>query len=135
MKKKSTKRKVHNDGTESDLERLFLINWRSRYPHHLPFNNFEFHLTRKWRFDFAWPTHKIAVEIQGIGPGHCSLAGMTKDYDKLMEATKDQWKVIYLTSSHLLPENIDRVCRLIAMLLGIDVQPTTNSYVPLSQRK
>ena len=30
-----------------------------------PVPEFRFHPERKWRFDFAWPEHKIAVEQEG----------------------------------------------------------------------
>ena len=26
---------------------------------------FRFHETRKWRFDYAFPSHKIAIEVDG----------------------------------------------------------------------
>jgi hypothetical protein len=126
-------RRVFSDGTESDLERLFLSHWMRRYPRMPPSNNYPFHLSRNWRFDFAWITHKVAVEIQGMGPGHCSLSGMTKDYDKHMGALLDNWKVVYLTTTHLLPENEEGTCSIIARLLGI-WQPPTNTYTPLRKR-
>jgi len=132
--KKKAKKRINPDGTESDLERLFLSHWIKRYPTFPPINNYEFHATRKWRFDFAWVTHKIAVEIQGMGPGHCSLPGMTKDHLKHMAATIDNWKIIYLTTTLLLPENESASCAVVAKLLGIYKTPQTG-YVPLSQRK
>lgn len=30
-----------------------------------PTPEFRFHKTRKWRFDYAWPGHGLAVEIEG----------------------------------------------------------------------
>jgi len=30
-----------------------------------PETQFRFHPTRKWQFDFAWPTERVAVEIEG----------------------------------------------------------------------
>lgn len=30
-----------------------------------PFREYKFHPVRKWRFDFAWPKLKVAVEIDG----------------------------------------------------------------------
>lgn len=133
-KRKTAKKIISSDGTESDLERQFLVDWRSVYPTFLPINNYEFHPVRKWRFDFAWPSHKVAVEIQGMGAGHCSLDGMTKDYDKHMGATHFNWKVIYLTKNHLLPGNVEGVIRLLAMILNIYQEPKPG-YVPLGQRK
>ena len=34
---------------------------------------------RRWRFDLAWPSFRVAVEIDGFGPGHYSKHGRAKD--------------------------------------------------------
>ena len=133
MKRK--KRVVHNDGTESNLERQFQGYWLSLFPAHPPTPQFRFHHTRLWLFDFAWPQHRVAVEVQGMGPGHCSLVGMTKDYDKLLAALLLDWKVVYLTKRHL--ETYPRakeLCFSIASLLKVP-RPQRTGYIPVSQRK
>lgn len=65
---------------------------------------FRFHDTRKWRFDFAWPDVKLAVEIQGgiwLGGrgGHTSARGIERDNEKLLEAIMLGWRVLYATPS------------------------------------
>lgn len=44
------------------------------------FQEYMFHPTRKWRFDFAFPGAKLAVEVEGglLGaPVHCQVCGAT----------------------------------------------------------
>jgi hypothetical protein len=132
MRKKKAQ-KVHKNGTESDLERLFLAEWLSRYPSLRPLTQLKFHPKREWRFDFSWPMKKIAVEVQGMGPGHCSLRGMTNDYDKALAAQLLGWRIAYVTSTHLSPRRVESVCIDIAKLLGV-VTPPSAEYVPIHKR-
>lgn len=53
---------------------------------------------RRYRFDFAWPDQKIAVEIQGgtfSGGAHSRGAGQHKDFEKNNLAVMLGWMVIY----------------------------------------
>jgi len=134
-KRRLPPRVLHDDGTESALERLFQTYWNMTYPAFPPTTQHFFHPARQWRFDFCWPIKKVAVEVQGIGPGHCSLTGMTKDYNKHRAALLLGWKVVYLTKTHLLPENVELVCHDIARLLNIFKPDTTFGYVPMHKRK
>jgi very-short-patch-repair endonuclease len=118
---------------ESELERTFYCYWSTYYPLALPALQYRFHPSRKFRFDFAWPRSKLAVEIQGFGPGHFSLQGATADYDRHIEALKLNWKIIYLTSKHLDPRRISDICEEIASLLSIN--KTQTGYVPLARRR
>lgn len=67
-----------------------------------------FHATRKWRFDFAWPKRRVAVEIDGEGfrsrvtgewiPGrHIRTAGFRRDLEKMNAAAELGWKVYRYT--------------------------------------
>lgn len=63
-----------------------------------------FHATRRWRFDVAWPEHRVAVELQGgvhAGGRHTRGAGYINDCDKLNAAQVAGWRLIYLTGDHL----------------------------------
>lgn len=67
---------------------------------------FRFHPIRKWRFDFAWPDKKWAVEIHGgiwLGKfgGHTSAEGRARDAVKHNEATLMGWKVLQFTKTHI----------------------------------
>lgn len=56
---------------------------------------YRFHPARKWRFDFAFPSVKLAVEVDGRG----HFAGkMTSDYDKQNEATRLGWRILRFPS-------------------------------------
>ncbi len=59
-----------------------------------------FHPTRKWRFDYAWPDKKIAIEFEGgtfIGGGHTRGAMYAKNCEKYNQATLLSWKVYRFT--------------------------------------
>lgn len=65
---------------------------------------YKFHPTRKWRFDFAFPEKKLAVEIDGgtwIGGRHTTGAGFEKDCEKKNEAVKLGWRILTFTGKHL----------------------------------
>ena len=50
-----------------------------------PVREFKFHPTRRWRFDFAWPDHKVAAEVEGgtwTGGRHTRGSGFEKDCHK-----------------------------------------------------
>jgi len=66
-----------------------------------------FHPTRRWRFDFAWPEHKLAVEVEGgawTGGRHTRGNGFVADCDKYNAATVLGWRVLRYTTSHLRDE-------------------------------
>jgi len=63
-----------------------------------------FHPQRKWRLDFAWPTHMIAVEIHGgihSGGRHTRGRGFVEDRAKMNEAALLGWTVIEATPEHI----------------------------------
>ena len=62
-----------------------------------PIAEFIFHPTRKWRFDFAFVTEKLAVEIEGgiySGGRHTRGDGFEKDCEKYNEAVLLGWKIL-----------------------------------------
>jgi very-short-patch-repair endonuclease len=58
---------------------------------------YRFHPTRKWRFDVAFLSEKVAVEIEGgvwqYGR-HNRASGFLKDLEKYNEAAMLGWRVI-----------------------------------------
>lgn len=63
-----------------------------------------FHPERKWRFDYAWPDKKIAVEVEGgvwSGGRHTRGAGFIKDMEKYNTATVMGWKILRCQPSDL----------------------------------
>lgn len=64
---------------------------------------YRFHGERRWRFDFAFPAIKVAVELnggiflgqQGKEAGrHSRGAGLLKEYEKLNAAVELGWRVL-----------------------------------------
>lgn len=59
---------------------------------------------RRWRFDFAWPLERVAVEIEGgiwTGGRHVSVKGFVSDCDKYNAAVLDGWAVLRFSSPHI----------------------------------
>jgi very-short-patch-repair endonuclease len=57
----------------------------------------KFHDTRKWRFDFAWPPKRVAVEVEGgvFSHGrHNRPAGFIADAEKYNAASLAGWLVL-----------------------------------------
>jgi len=65
---------------------------------------YRFHPTRKWRFDYAFVEHKIAIEVDGgvwINGRHNRAAGYVKDLEKFNAAAAMGWVVIKYTPEQL----------------------------------
>jgi len=81
---------------EKQFERLLL---RHQLPQ--PIREYKFHPVRKWRFDFAWPKIKLAVEIDGgtfagqkmLG-NHAIGKRYQEDCIKINAAQLDGWAVL-----------------------------------------
>lgn len=62
-----------------------------------PVREYRFHPVRKWRFDFAWPVLKVAVEIDGAtfyGGDHVRGKGYQRDCIKNNAAQLEGWVVL-----------------------------------------
>lgn len=83
-----------------DLQLLHLELMAQEIP--LPEAEYRFHLTRRWRFDFAWPEQKIALEFEGgtwSHGRHTRGKGYEGDCEKYSEAAILGWKVIRVTAA------------------------------------
>lgn len=52
----------------------------------------KFHPIRKWRFDYAIPEHKIALEVEGgvwTGGRHTSPKGVSQRYGKIQHGNRN----------------------------------------------
>lgn len=77
---------------EAFLRAELITGWEREY---------HFHPTRKWRFDFAWPAEKVAVEVEGgvwSNGRHTRGSGFIEDCIKYNEAVVLGWKVIRVTT-------------------------------------
>jgi len=75
----------------------------------IPEPNYElrFHISRKWRFDLAWPSSGLALEIQGgiwTAGRHSRGAAMLKEWEKLNTAAEYGWRILYCQPKDLLKE-------------------------------
>jgi very-short-patch-repair endonuclease len=70
-----------------------------------PVLEYKFHPTRKWRFDYAWPELRIALEVEGgvwTGGRHTRGSGFLKDVKKYNAAAALGWRVLRCTPSELM---------------------------------
>ena len=93
----------------SGREEQFLAAWprlcrANGFEPVLPEREYYFHPTCKWRFDFAWPALRVAVEIEGglwNGGRHSVPMGMIADMDKYNSAAALGWLVLRFSGKHL----------------------------------
>lgn len=82
----------------------------------------QFHPVRRWRFDYAIPEIKVAVEVDGavwVGGRHNNPAGYIADMEKLNTAASMGWLVLRFTTH-------DRFCRKSIKLIKETVQLRLN---------
>lgn len=95
----------------SDLERTVLFYWTALAPNYpqpvcleTSGNEISPVKGRRWKFDFAWPEQKIAIEAQGgvyMRSGHTGGKNMEDDYAKLNACVAEGWRIFYVTSGML----------------------------------
>lgn len=71
----------------------------------VPTREYRFIVSRRWRFDLAWPTLKVAVEVEGAiwtSGRHTRGSGYEADMEKYNEAALAGWTVIRVS-----PEMVD----------------------------
>lgn len=64
----------------------------------------KFHPVRKWRFDYAIPEHKVAIEVEGgvwTQGRHTRPRGFLGDMEKYNTATALGWRVLRVTPDTL----------------------------------
>ena len=72
-----------------------------------------------WRFDFAWPNEKVAVELEGgtwIKGAHTRGNHYRSDCEKYNFAQISGWKVLRFTGD-MLEENPTKCIKLVQLLL------------------
>lgn len=65
---------------------------------------YRFHPERKWRFDFAWPEQRVALEVEGgawTRGRHTRSVGFINDCTKYNAATAAGWRVLRVTTDHV----------------------------------
>ena len=69
-----------------------------------PLREYKAMADRRFRWDFAWPDHRLLVEVQGgiwLKSGHSSGGGITRDCTKLNLATLAGWHTFQVTKDHI----------------------------------
>jgi|SRR5690625_845056 len=96
MLKGKAKQKIIDEEFIKDLKKNFDTEVVAEY---------RFHDTRRWRFDFAIPKHKIAIEKEGgvwTRGRHTRGKGYINDMEKYNNATALGWKVLRFTPDQML---------------------------------
>ncbi len=77
---------------------------------------YRFHAVRKWRFDFAVPQYKVAVEIEGgifASGRHTRGIGFVNDCEKYNAAVTEGWAVLRYPAHEVKPEAIAQIMQVI----------------------
>lgn len=81
---------------------------------------YKFHPERRWRFDFAWPDRKVALEVEGgvwIAGRHTRGSGFVKDMEKYNAAATLGWRVLRVQPKDLLK---DSTAAMLREVLGVN---------------
>lgn len=112
--------------TRSKAEAEFALHCRAEMLE--PEEEFRFHPERKWRFDFAFPVERLAVEIEGItyeGGRHQRPEGFEEDCRKYAAAIMLGWRVLRVTPKMV--TSGEAIGLVLAILSG---ETTTREVVP-----
>lgn len=66
---------------------------------------------REWRFDWAWPEYKVALEIQGgtfVNGRHSRGPALRKEYEKLNAALVQGWVVVHTLAGEVMTPAVTR---------------------------
>lgn len=88
-----------------------------------PVTEWEFHPDRRWRFDYAWPAHLIALEVEGLtheGGRHQTIKGYSHDLEKYNAAGLTGWLVLRCTYKMLSDGTVYRLLDEAFRLRGCD---------------
>ena len=69
-----------------------------------PVREHRFHPVRRWRFDYAWIDHKVALEVEGgvwTGGHHTRGVGFLGDVEKYNAAVLAGWRVVRVVPGKL----------------------------------
>lgn len=80
---------------------MFLKYLQKTFPQVRIVKEHKFHDVRKWRFDYAFPDQKVAVEVDGAvwtQGRHTRGAGYVNDLEKLNTAASMGWLVLRITT-------------------------------------
>lgn len=70
----------------------------------VPVAEYRFHPIRKWRLDYCWPEHKVALEVEGAvwtNGRHTRGSGFVKDMEKYNCLASMGYKLLRVTPQQL----------------------------------
>lgn len=79
-----------------------------------PVAELRFDAVRRWRFDYAWPAERVALEVQGAiftQGRHTRGAQLLAEWDKLNAAAAQGWRVLFCQPADLLKASTARSVR------------------------
>jgi hypothetical protein len=82
---------------------------------------YRFHSRRRWRFDYAWPAARIALEIEGgvwTHGRHTRGKGFVGDMEKYNAAALAGWRVLRVTPQQVTSGEAGRLVRVALALRG-----------------
>ncbi len=91
-------------------ERWFISRWK-QIGGQIYEREWRFHPDRKWRFDFAFPKIKVAVEIDSAAH-KIYWNSYTRDVEKMNEALLMGWQVFRVTGQMIKKDDIEFLERL-----------------------
>lgn len=113
--------------SESEAERAFITRWiqLATLQEDVPmYREYKFDPNRGWRFDFSWPSVRVACEIEGgvyQGKGHATPKRFEEDCWKYNAAQAQGWVVLRYTPQ-MLSKNpeiiINQICSVIRSRLN-----------------
>ena len=93
----------------SQLENTFADLWVAYYPEIDLHSEYRFASPRRFRFDFACPSAKVAIEVNGgtwIEGRHSRGSGLVDEYEKINLASSLGWRVFHLCTNTIEDEAI-----------------------------
>jgi very-short-patch-repair endonuclease len=114
-----TSHAVHADWKDREtLPELVALCRASKLPEPKP--EHRFHPTRKWLFDYAWPEHQLALEVEGGiwrkgGGAHSHPMNIVRDCEKYSEAALLGWRILRVPPEKLRTVGMEYLFRAFAM--------------------
>lgn len=109
-------RTERSTSSRSVLEQKFEHIWNTLGLPNLD-TEYTFHDHRDWRFDYACPDVKVAIEVEGVNYGgksrHRTPGGFEDDAEKYHEATRMGWTVWRITPRMLDAPHLEDIAKMI----------------------
>ena len=112
LKLRAAKRQLAQERTEAQRVAFKVLCRAAGLP--LPATEYVFHDGRRWRFDYAWPEQRVAIEVDGglfVGGAHVRGARVMKTHEKLNTAATAGCRILYCVPKHSLTDATIELCR------------------------